>query len=174
MKTIWSVLLFAVSLNAATLTVKVGGGGNYTTIQACATAMSPGDTCTVYAGTYNENVTVPAGTAGSYKTITVNGSDVVTVLSFTLNSHTKLIGNCTAPAAINTCGFNIQNPSSPGAASCASTPQNTTDVYIANNVMYACANGIGNSGSTSGAAIYVPQGSSFVYIRGNTVSYPAA
>src|SRR5579864_5942811 len=109
MKTIWSVLLFAVSLNAATLTVKVGGGGNYTTIQACATAMAAGDTCTVYAGTYNENVTVPAGTAGNYKTIIVNGSDVVTVQSFTLNSHTKLVGNCpTVPSAINTCGFNIQ------------------------------------------------------------------
>ena len=42
-------------------------------------AMSAGDTCTVYAGTYHENVTVPAGTAGNYKTITVNGSDVVNV-----------------------------------------------------------------------------------------------
>src|ERR1700723_1427282 len=95
MQTIWCVLLLAVSANAADLTVKSGGGGNYTTIQSCAAAMSAGDTCTVYAGTYNENVTVPAGTAGNYKTITVNGSDVVSVLGFTLNSHTKLIGNCT-------------------------------------------------------------------------------
>ena len=155
-------------------TVKAGGGGNFSSIQACASAMAPGDTCLVYAGTYNENVTVPAGSAGNYKTLTVNGSDVVTVLSFVLNSHTKLIGNCTAPAGINTCGFNIQNPASPGAASCVSTPQNTTDVYITNNVMCACANGIGNSSSTSGAAIYVPQGSSYIYIQGNTVSYPAA
>src|SRR6185437_3103526 len=44
--------------HAASYTVKAGGGGNYTTIQACANAMSPGDTCTVYAGTYNENVNV--------------------------------------------------------------------------------------------------------------------
>ena len=176
--TICCFFLLAISAAAATTgtnyTVKAGGGGNYTTIQACATAMAAGDTCTVYAGTYNENVTVSSGSAGSYKTLTVNGSDVVTVQSFTLGSHVKLIGNCTAPAPINTCGFNIQNPSSPGAASCVSTPQNTTDVYITNNVMYACANGIGGSGSTSGAAIYIPQGSSYIYVQGNTVSYPAA
>jgi hypothetical protein len=160
--------------NGTGYTVKAGGGGNYSSIQACASAISPGDTCTVYAGTYSEDVTVPAGSAGNYKTLTVNGSDVVTVQSFVLNSHTKLIGNCTVPAAINTCGFNIQNPASPGAASCVSTPQNATDIYIAQNVMYACANGIGNGSSTSGAAIYVPQGSSYIYIQGNTVSYPAA
>src|SRR5438067_12350372 len=93
MQTIWCVLLFAVSVNAATLTVKSDGSGNYTTIQACATAMASGDTCTVYAGTYNENVTVSAGTVGNLKTVAINGSDVVTVTGgFTLNSHTKVSG----------------------------------------------------------------------------------
>src|ERR1700730_4177664 len=87
MQTTWCVLLLAVSANGANLTVKSGGGGNYTTIQACATAMAAGDTCVVYAGTYNESVTVTAGTVGNYKTITVNGSDIVTVLGFTLKSH---------------------------------------------------------------------------------------
>jgi len=160
MRTIWCVLLLAVSANATNFTVKSGGGGNYTTIQACATAMSAGDTCTVYAGTYNEAPSVPAGTSGNYKTITVNGSDVVTVLGFTLNSHTKLIGNCAAPAAINTCGFNIQNTSTPTAA-CVSMSNGTTDVYIRNNVMYACG-GIGQGWPTS---------VSYVYIQGNTESY---
>ena len=125
-ETICCVFLLAISAAAATsganLTVKSGGGGDFTTIQACATAMSSGDTCTVFAGTYNENVTVPAGTAGNYKTITVNGSDVVTVKGFTLNSHTKLIGNCAVPAASGSCGFNITNPSSPGSAACVSGP----------------------------------------------------
>src|SRR6266849_6431700 len=96
-KTIWCILALAVSAGAVNYTVKSGGGGNYSTIQACATAMSAGDTCTVYAGTYNEHVTVTAGTAGNYKTLTVNGSDVVYVLSFTINSHVKLIGNCPVP-----------------------------------------------------------------------------
>ena len=78
-KALWCILVLAVSASAANYTVKSGGGGNYSTIQSCASAMSPGDTCTVYAGTYNENVTVSAGTAGNYKTVTVNGSDVVSV-----------------------------------------------------------------------------------------------
>ena len=48
MKTICCILFLAVAVNAATYTVKSGGGGNYTTIQACATAMAPGDTCVVW------------------------------------------------------------------------------------------------------------------------------
>src|SRR5882724_9067866 len=85
--------LWPIPLLATNYTVKSGGGGNYSTIQQCATAMASGDTCTVFAGTYNANVTVPAGTAGNYKTITVNGSDVVSVTgSFTLNSYTKVSG----------------------------------------------------------------------------------
>lgn len=159
------ILLITALAEASTFTVKAGGGGNYTTIQACATAMAAGDTCIVYAGTYNENVTVSAGTTGNYKALTVNGSDVVTVQSFTLNSHTKLIGNCAVPAAINTCGFNIQNPSSPISATCVGLPNGTTDVYIRNNVMYACGNAamIGLSGA--GQAV------SYVYVQGNTLSY---
>jgi hypothetical protein len=162
-QTIWCALLLAVSANGANLTVKSGGGGNYTTIQACATAMSPGDTCMVYAGTYNENVAIPAGTAGNYKTITVNGSDIVSVLGFTLNSHTKLIGNCPTLKGTVTnanCGFFISNPSSPTSA-CVNLPNNTTDVYIRNNVMYACG-GIGAG---------YPTQVSFIYIQGNTISY---
>ena len=77
MQTIWCIFLLAISAAASTTgtnyTVKADGGGNYTTIQACASAMSAGDTCTVYAGTYSESPNIPAGTAGNYKTITVNG-----------------------------------------------------------------------------------------------------
>jgi hypothetical protein len=139
--------------------------------------MGTADTVVVYAGTYNENVTVPAGAGGgAYNTVTVNGSDVVSVLSFVLNSHDKLIGNCaekqgTVTSAV--CGFFIANPSSPGAASCVTTSTSATDVYIVHNNMYACANGIGNGSSTSGAAIYIPATGSFIYIQGNTCSYPA-
>src|SRR3977135_4211575 len=107
-KTTWCILVLAVSAAAANYTVKSGSGGNYTTIQACATAMAAGDTCTVYAGTYNENATVSAGTAGNYKTLTVNPGDTVYVHGFTINSHTKVNG------------FHIQNPSSPSGRSCVS------------------------------------------------------
>ena len=78
-KTVCCILIVNLSALAANYSVKSNGSGAFTTIQSCASAMSPGDTCTVYAGTYSENVTVSAGTAGNYKTITVNGSDVVTV-----------------------------------------------------------------------------------------------
>jgi hypothetical protein len=166
-ESICCIFLLAISAVASTTgtnyTVKAGGGGNYTTIQSCASAMAAGDTCTVYAGAYNENVTVPAGTAGNYKTITVNGSDVVTVLGFTLNSHTQLNGNCsTLQGTVTTanCGFFISNTSSPSSA-CVNLPNNTTDVYIRNNVMYACGS-IGPGWPTQ---------TSFIYIQGNTISY---
>jgi hypothetical protein len=157
MKTIWCVLVLAVSAGATNYTVKSGGGGNYSTIQACATAMSAGDTCTVYAGTYNENITVSAGSAGNYKTLTVNPGDTVYVLNFTLNSHTKVNG------------FHIQNTSSPSGQSCVSITGNSTDYYITNNTMYACGGSsmideVANGGDNT----------TYGYIQGNTLSYPCS
>ncbi|HZQ21083.1 MAG TPA: hypothetical protein VFA90_20595 [Terriglobales bacterium] len=142
----------AISAGAATsganYTVNAAGGGNYTTIQACASAISAGDTCTVYAGTYNEHPSIPAGAAGSYKTITVNGSDTVTVQGFTISSHVKVNG------------FHIQNTSSP-TTSCVSVPSNTTDFYITNNVMTSC----GGINEATGGTV------SHGFIQGNTLSY---
>jgi hypothetical protein len=142
-KTIWCILVLAVSASAANYTVKSGGGGNYTTVQACATAMSPGDTCTVYAGTYNEHPTIPAGGVGSYNTITVNPGDTVNVLGFSITSHAKVNG------------FHIQNTSSPN-TSCVSV-SGGTDFYITNNVMISCG-GINGTGSHG-------------FLQGNTLSY---
>ena len=170
------VILAPIAVQATNYTVKAGGGGSYTTIQACATAMGAGDTCTVYAGTYNENVTVSSGSAGNYKTLTVNGSDIVSVLSFTLGSHIKLIGNCPekqGTVTTATCGFFIANPSSPGNAPCVSMGT-STDIYIVHNVMYACASNLGNGSNTGGPAISSSAGSSYLYIIGNTIDYPAA
>jgi hypothetical protein len=152
-KTIWCMLVFAVSVDAATYAVKAGGGGNFTTIQACATAMAAGDTCTVYAGTYNENVTVTAGTSGKYKTFNVNGTDSVYVLSFTLNSYAKVIG------------FHIQNPSAPNGGSCITVKNGSSYIYLTNNLMSQCGN--------TGAIIWVENGigADHVYVQGNTFSY---
>jgi hypothetical protein len=143
-KALWCILVLAVSASAANYTVKAGGGGNYSTIQACASAMSPGDTCTVFAGTYNETVTISAGTAGNYKTLTVNTGDTVNVLGFSQGSHTKIDG------------FHISNTSSPG-SSCTSSG-GATDFYITNNVMISCG-GINGTGTSHG------------FIQGNTLSY---
>src|SRR5580700_5935740 len=137
-KTVCSILIFSLSAFAANYTVKPSGG-NYATSQACATAMSSGDTCTVYAGTYNENVTVPAGTAGNYKTITVNGSDVVNVTGgFTLNSYNKVSG-----FVLNHTG------------SCFSLNSSATNVIIGpNNSLTSCG------------TITTGSGNSYIFIQG--------
>src|SRR5882762_10899544 len=150
--------LWPIPLLATNYTVKSGGGGNYSTIQQCATAMASGDTCTVFAGTYNENVTVPAGTAGNYKTITVNGSDVVTVNSVTLGPHTKLVGNCTPGAAAGSCGFTFDHSSSPG-GTCLALSGGATDVFIRGNTLLAC----GRINPVSGNTYYSIQGNTFAY-----------
>jgi hypothetical protein len=172
-KTVCCILILNLSALAANYAVKSNGGGNYTTIQACASAMSAGDTCTVYAGTYNENVTVSPGTAGNYKTITVNGSDVVNVVGeFTLNSHTKLIGNCPTPnypasvPAIGSCGFSMTGVT-PTTAPCVLVNDGSTDVYITSNVATSC----GTGGLPSIIWIGGTTGGSYTYVTGNTLSW---
>jgi hypothetical protein len=152
-KTIWCVLVLPVLAGAANYTVKSGGGGNYSTIQACATGMSAGDTCTVYAGTYNENVKVSAGSVGSYKTLSTNPGDTVYVLSFTINSHVKING------------FHITNPSSPASQDCVAWVNGSTDIFITNNTTYACGHHAAFSGVNSGDS------ATYLYIQGNTISY---
>jgi hypothetical protein len=161
---------------ATNYTVKAAGGGNYTTISACASAMSPGDTCTVYVGTYTENPTVSSGTVGNYKTITVNGSDVVNVVGeFTLNSHVKLVGNCgTAPVTFGTCGFSITGVT-PTTAPCVLVPDGTTDFYILSNAMTSCGTGgepgiIWIGGSSTGASYGVVHGNTLSWGCGNSGS----
>jgi hypothetical protein len=148
---LWLIPLLATTVGT-NYTVKSGGGGNFATIQACATAMAAGDTCTVYAGTYNENVTVTGGTAGTYKILTVNPGDTVYVYSFTINSHVKVNG------------FHIQNPSSPNSNSCVSVAANSTDWYITNNNMYACSQFVSASSGNN----------SHGFIQGNSMSYASS
>ena len=146
--------LFLPSANAITYAVKAGGGGNFATIQSCATAMAPGDTCAVFAGTYNEVVTIPAGSAGLYKTLQVNNGDTVNVFGFVVNSHTKVIG------------FKITNPSSPSSAACIAVAGNATDWFVTNNVMYACGDGRAMIDEPVNFA-----GTGHAYIQSNTMSY---
>jgi hypothetical protein len=93
------LLLSALRVDAATYTVKAGGGGSFTTVQACANTAVAGDNCVIYAGSYNENVT-PAnnGSAGSPITFSTNPGDSVTVSGFSLNSGATYI-NITGTAA---------------------------------------------------------------------------
>lgn len=83
------ILGWMVILKAATYTVIAGGGGTYTTIQACVNAAVAGDTCEVYAGTYVENVTsVRAGTNDATRiTIRNHTGDTPAVTSFALTHN---------------------------------------------------------------------------------------
>lgn len=87
----WPILLLLVLLNlvvlnlranATTYTVKAGGGGNYTTISACAAVAVAGDTCLIYAGSYAGWTQPASGTNESRRiTFTANTGDTVTVTS---------------------------------------------------------------------------------------------
>jgi hypothetical protein len=111
------VILFCLSgtarLEATTYTVKTGGGGNYTTIQACANVAVAGDTCVVYAGTYSETVTpANSGTAGNSITYAVNPGDCVTVTGFSLGSLSYITlgtpsANTCTNGSLNYSGFEI-------------------------------------------------------------------
>ncbi|MFH1642548.1 MAG: fibronectin type III domain-containing protein [Nanoarchaeota archaeon] len=47
----------------------VGPGKQYQTIASCVAAMSAGETCLVYGGSYGELVTMSSGSGGNYKTV---------------------------------------------------------------------------------------------------------
>src|SRR6266481_4921366 len=67
-----AAVLWPTPLLATNYTVKSGGGGNFTTIQACANVAVAGDTCTVYAGSYAGWTQSTNGTPGNLITFTVN------------------------------------------------------------------------------------------------------
>lgn len=177
----WTIafLILVGSVWATTFYVNASTGSNSNT---CTQAQSPStpkdtiahgiscigtaDTVTVYAGTYTESPTITAGAgSGSYNTINVHSTDVVTVVgTFTLNSHTQLVGNCAVPTpqTAGTCGFTIQNPSAP-TTGCISLPTNATDIFITNNIITQCGSGAQVNGSGGGL--------SKIYIENNTFSY---
>ena len=122
----WLLLALTFPLLATNYTVKPSGG-NYTTVQACATAMAAGDTCTVFAGTYPETVTVSAGSTGSPKTLTVNSGDTAIVRGFIINSY----------VTIN--GFEITGNV---AVDCVLLVAGSTQYTVSNNYMHSCGVGV--------------------------------
>jgi hypothetical protein len=63
-------------------TVKQDGTGNYSTVQACANAAQPGDTCLVYAGNYPEAVSTARGGTGESSRIIFKAEGVATIKEF--------------------------------------------------------------------------------------------
>jgi len=90
-KRICCILVFAVSAGATTYTVKAAGGGNYTTISACAAVAVAGDTCTVYAGSYAGWTQTHSGSSGNPITFTVNPGDTVTITSNVTVTNTNYV-----------------------------------------------------------------------------------
>ena len=76
------VLLMGRSTLAAEYTVRADGAGSFPTIQACANAALPGDTCLVQAGTYPEHVKTAAGGTGDDNRVTFKAQGVVTMRGF--------------------------------------------------------------------------------------------
>jgi hypothetical protein len=156
-KLMWCIVVCAASAGAANYTVKAGGGGNYTTIQACATAVHAGDTCTIYAGTYNETPSLTtAGTSSGQITFTVNSGDTVQVYGFVLDADYNTIN-----------GFYITDPSLTHSSAGIDVPHSHTGDQITNNTITQVG---------KGPCIFTHSSapSSYITIGGNTISWCSA
>ena len=154
------VLLLAPPAQAANYSVKAGGGGDFATVQACADVAQAGDVCEVYAGTYDETVTVPrSGSAGSPITFRSRAGEAVIVKAFVITNRSH----------ITISGFEINNSSGRGIYGAAShhaiiednyihssggqcirfdSPAVSSDVIIRRNRISYCGWGNGGSGAT--------------------------
>lgn len=83
-------IIFISSVSAADFNVKKDGSGDYTTIQACANIAVAGDTCLVYAGTYNERV-YPASSGTLINPITYLAQGEVKVRGFSIISKSDIV-----------------------------------------------------------------------------------
>jgi len=164
--------LLAEAANASTFTVKAGGGGDFTTIGACINAWSgAGNTCIVFAGTYNETLTLKAGTAGNYNVLTVNAADACAPVGLGNSSPVcgvTITGTITPASHTKISGFK-RTDVTPHSA-CVRLPAVITDVFITSNYFFSCGGGsVGSEdGMISGTANSGADTASFVYINTNT------
>jgi parallel beta-helix repeat protein len=143
------ILIFAILIvaQAATITVDDSGGADHTTIQAAVDAATPGDTITVAAGTYNENVTI-------WKPLTIIGSgpDTCFVDAGGSGSTFLLTGNF-----INITGFNITGSGS--GATDAGVMITGSDCWVNNTNSSLCQYGVlidnGNRNIISNGSFYM-------------------
>jgi hypothetical protein len=161
---LFSLAVLGLSAQATVYSVKISGGGNFTTIQACANAAKAGDTCVVYAGTYNEYVTLPtSGSAGSPITFQVNPGDAVSMQGFNIGTRSYItIGGAAAGT-----GFEVTNNYSTN--SFLLLGNLASHIIIQNNYIHGTSTGGG------GGAECIRQGfntaASFVYILRNRIEW---
>jgi len=76
---------------ANTYTVKAGGGGDFTTIYECAKMAKPGDTCSVYAGSYIGWTHENSGTPGAPITFRAQPGEVASITSSIYVTNTQYV-----------------------------------------------------------------------------------
>lgn len=159
--------LFTLPAFATNYTVKAGGGGNYTTIGACIGVAKAGDTCTVYAGTYNESPhpttsgTGSNGVCSACITFTVNPGDTVQTLPWTISASYVIVQ-----------GFTITDPtfSSSNGSNCVNIAGGLSGVQVLNNTLTQC--GAAAPGQVSSGNPCINSGSvHYLTITGNTISW---
>ena len=138
---------------AATYTVNASGGGNYSSISACATVAKPGDTCIVYAGTYGGWTQPTSGVAGNPITFQANPGDSVLI-----NSSISLSGvnYITIGGVASNAGFQIT-----GQISLSSTAHITIQNNNINHTSGRCIQG----------SMTVSNYSSYVSVLNDTITY---
>jgi parallel beta-helix repeat protein len=115
-----------VSVSAASLCVAPGGaGGCYSTIQAAVDASAAGDTITVAAGQYNENVMITKAIS-----LTGAGAGKSILNAVTSNPKEGIIVDGVSSGNTVISGFTVQN-----AALSGILVQNSTNVTVENNVV---------------------------------------
>lgn len=108
MKYLWAILLFAIQINAATLSVP----GTYATIALAAAASNPGDVVEVDSGTYVQTTISRSGSAGNFITYKAKAGATVISRGFVLSGVTyiRIIGfefthaNTSVDSVINATG----------------------------------------------------------------------
>ena len=155
-------LLLASTAHAKTYTVKSAGGGSYKTVGGCAAVAAAGDTCVIYAGTYDETVTPKSsGSSGSPITYSTNPGDSVTVTGWNLGtlSYVTIMGTASRPmiitqqiawSAIQHCIFQyVEDSAGTGSESCfRGTPDKSAgpssdNQFLGNTLSYCAGAGAG-------------------------------
>ncbi|MFH1100574.1 MAG: PKD domain-containing protein [Methanobacteriota archaeon] len=148
-----SVFPFIDQTTAKTIYVDMGGGGNYTSIQAAVNAANPGDEIYVYAGTYYETLTIS-------KNITLTGQNKnTTIIDGRKNNNViRVPGSEGNPKQVSISGFTIQLAGGVGNDCIAMS-------YVRNSVI--ADNKILNSNDSSGIQLDNCDG---ITIHDNTIS----